>query len=197
MPRVYAAFLISLLVLNLQAQDAPQNPPLKPHIDIMEGDGALINVKSRVNPVPVVQVVDDNNKPLAGLVVFFVLPSNGPGGDFANGTKALTVTTGRDGRAAAKGIVPNAQLGQFEIRASVSYQGQSATATITQTNVSGISTSGTGGGISKKGLIILAIVGGAAAGIALGVRGGGGSSSHAGSQGITITAGTPSVGAPH
>ncbi len=184
--------------MNLKGQSAPQAATAKPHIDIVEGDGALINVKSRINPVPAVQVVDDNNKPLPGLVVFFVLPSTGPGGDFANGTKALSVSTDKDGRAAAKGIIPNSQLGQFEIRATVSYQGQSATASITQTNVSGVSTSGTGGGISKKGLIILAIIGGAGAGIALGIRGGGSSSSSSGgSNGITITPGTPTVGAPH
>jgi len=184
--------------VNLQAQDASQKSSANLHIDIVEGDGALVNVKSRVNPVPVVQIVDDNNTPLPGVPVFFVLPSTGPGGDFTNGSKALNLTTDREGKAAAKGIIPNQQLGQFEIRVSASYQGRSATATITQTNVSGISTTGNGGGISKKGLIILAIVGGAVAGGVIAARNAGSSSSMVTSSGgITITAGSPTVGAPH
>jgi hypothetical protein len=164
-------------------------------VDVLEGDGALINIKSRVNPVPVVQVLDANNKPLQGAVVVFFLPSQGAGGAFGNGTRNLQASTDREGKAAAPGIVPNNQTGQFEIRASASYQGQTASAVITQTNVSGVSASNTGGGFSKKGFIILAAVAGAVVGGIFAARAATGGGSTPG-QGIVITSGTPTVVGP-
>jgi hypothetical protein len=201
--RVNIAFLITLLLFNLNAQPPtpsagqPSVPKIHAaiHVDVLEGNGQLVNIKSRVNPAPVVQVVDDANKPLQGALVVFFLPSQGPGGTFVNGSHNLTVTTDRNGRAAASGIVPNNQTGNYELRASASYEGQTATATISQTNISGVSASSTGGGISKKGLIIILAVAGGVVGGVLAARGGS-SSSSAGSGGITITAGTPTVGAP-
>jgi len=206
--RFSTAFLISLLLfnflvvappaLNAQAPAAGQAPASKIHVDILEGDGQIINVKARINPAAVVQVVDDNNQPVQRALVVFFLPTQGPGGAFADGSRNLTVSTDRNGRAAASGIVPNNQTGQFSIRASASYQGQTASADITQVNVSGISASGTGGGgLSAKAWILIGVVAGAAVGGILAARsaGSGSGSSAAGNTGIVITAGTPTVGA--
>jgi hypothetical protein len=212
--RLSTAFLISLLLFNflvmapglnaqapasttqLPAQTA-QPAASKIHVDILEGDGQIINIKARVNPAPVVQVVDDQNQPIQGALVVFFLPSQGPGGTFPDGSRNLTVSTDRNGHATAAGIVPNTQTGQFSIRASASYQGQTASADITQVNVSGISASGTGGGgLSAKAWILIGVVAGAAVGGVLAARSAGGSgSSTAGNTGIVITAGTPTVGA--
>lgn len=214
MTRLSTAFLISLLLFNflvmapglnaqapasttqLPAQTA-QPAASKIHVDILEGDGQIINIKARVNPAPVVQVVDDQNQPIQGALVVFFLPSQGPGGTFPDGSRNLTVSTDRNGHATAAGIVPNTQTGQFSIRASASYQGQTASADITQVNVSGISASGTGGGgLSAKAWILIGVVAGAAVGGVLAARSAGGSgSSTAGNTGIVITAGTPTVGA--
>lgn len=204
MPRFSIALLISLLLFNLfvsppelDAQPpTPQSTITKIHVDVLEGQGQLINIKSRVNSPPVVQVVDDNNTPLQGALVVFFLPAQGPSGTFANGTRNITVTTDKNGRAVAAGIIPNSQTGNFEIRASASYQGQTANATISQTNISGISASNNGSGISKKALIILIVAAGAVAGGVVAARGGGSSSSSSGSGGIVITPGTPTVGGP-
>jgi hypothetical protein len=194
-PRPLTAFLISLLLFDLDAQTPAPAQVARIHVDVLEGDGQIVNIKSRMNAAPVVQVVDDNNQPLQGALVVFFLPSQGPSGTFANGSRNLTVTTDRSGKASAAGIIPNNQTGQFEIRASASYQGQSASATISQTNVSGISASGGGGGISKKGLIIIVVAVGAVVGGVFAAKGGG-SSSSSGSPGIVIVPGTPTVGAP-
>lgn len=206
MTRLSTAFLISLLLFNflvmapaLNAQvTAPtaQPPASKIHVDILEGDGQIINIKARINPAPVVHVVDDQNQPVQGALVVFFLPSQGPGGTFPDGSRNLTVSTDRNGHAAAAGIVPNNQTGQFSIRASASYQGQTASADITQVNVSGISASGTGGGgLSAKAWILIGVVAGAAVGGILAARSAGSSASTAGNTGIVITAGTPTVGA--
>jgi hypothetical protein len=199
--RLSTAFLISLLLFNflVMPEAGIAQPPAaavsKIHVDILEGDGQIINIKARINPAPAVQVVDDQNQPLQGALVVFFLPSQGPGGTFPDGSRNLTVSTDRTGRATAAGIVPNNQTGQFTIRASASYQGQTASADITQVNVSGVSASGTGGGgLSAKAWILIGVLAGAAVGGYLAARGSGGSST-AGNTGIVITAGTPTVGA--
>jgi hypothetical protein len=193
-----SAFLSCLILTNLlQARplsDPPQDAP-KLFINIVEGEGALNNVKQRVNREPVVQVEDENHKPIAGAAVVFFLPTSGPGGTFANGSQTLTVTTDSLGRASAKGIRPNHLTGKMQIRVSASANGQTASAMITQMNVVGANV---GGGLSTtaKVLIVVAIAGGAAAGAILATHGSS-SSSSPGSTAITITAGTPTVGAPH
>src|SRR5271156_5768386 len=106
-----AALVGCLLLTNLAAQDAP-----KLIINIVEGEGALNNVKQRVNREPIVQVEDENHKPIAGAAVVFFLPTSGPGGTFANGSQTLTVTTDATGRATATGIHPNHLTGKIQIR---------------------------------------------------------------------------------
>jgi hypothetical protein len=176
--------------------DAPQDAP-KLIINVVEGEGALNNIKQRVNREPVVQVEDENHKPIAGAAVVFLLPGNGPGGTFPNGSQTLTVTTDATGRATAAGIRPNQLTGKFQIHVTASANGLSASTTITQANIVGAAS---GGGLSMgaKVLIVVGIAAGAAAGAVLATRGGGSSSSSSSSSSaITITPGTPSVGAPH
>src|ERR1700680_4017740 len=190
-----SAFLSCLLLTNLLgAQPLEQDAP-KLNIVIVEGEGALNNIKQRVNREPVVQVEDENHKPIAGAAVVFFLPTSGPSGTFANGSQTFTVTTDATGRASANGIRPNHLTRKMQIRVSASANGQSASAMITQMNVVGANV---GGGLSTtaKVLIVVAIAAGAAAGAIIATRGGGPSSTSTTSA-ITITAGTPSVGAPH
>jgi len=192
-----SALMSCLLLTNLApAQPLEQEPP-KLIINIVEGEGTLNNIKQRVNREPIVQVEDENHKPIAGAAVVFFLPTSGPGGAFANGSQTLTVTTDSLGRAAATGIRPNQQTGQMQIRVTASANGLTASATITQMNVVGANV---GGGLSTtaKVLIIVAVAAGAAAGAIVATRGGGSSSTASSTtSAITITPGTPSVGAPH
>ena len=169
-------------------------PPPKLEIVIVEGDGAINNVKERVNREPIVQVQDDNHKPIAGAAVVFFLPNQGAGGTFADGTRSLTVTTDAQGRAVARGIRFNRVSGQMQIRVTASANGQTATANISQTNVIGVSSSPGGLSTTAKVLIIVAIAAGAAAGAVIATRGGSSSTS----TGIptAINARTPTVGAP-
>jgi hypothetical protein len=187
-----------------------QAPPVL-NIVIVEGEGAINNVKQRVNRDPIVQVEDENHRPIAGAAVVFFLPDQGASGTFVNASRTLTVTTNAQGRAVATGIRPNNINGPMQIRVTASYQGQTASSVINQTNVNGGAggSGGSGGAAAGGGLstgakvaIILLIVGGAAAGgIVAATHGGGGSNSSSGSgsgagAAIGISAGTPSVGAP-
>jgi hypothetical protein len=187
----YSALLISSFLFNLcQAQE----PQPKFNIVVLEGEGVINDIKQRVNRAPLVEVRDDNNKPVAGASVVFFLPNQGPSGTFANGSKTLTLTTDSQGRASAAGIRPNNQTGKLEIHVSASYQGQTATAVITQSNVAGVGPS-TGMSRGTKILIILAVVGGATAGGIAATRGGS-SSSSSGPPALVITPGTPTVAGP-
>ena len=192
----HCLFLIILLLLNFQGLPVSGQTPTSLRIVVVEGEGAINNVKQRVNREPVIQVEDEVHKPVAGASVTFFLPSQGPGGTFANGTNSMTATTNAQGQAVVRGIRFNNQAGTMEIRVAASLGGQTASAIITQTNVLGSASSGgSGGGMSRatKILIVLAVVGGGAALGVLATHRGGSTTT---TPTTTITPGTVTVGAP-
>jgi len=200
-------FAVLLILCNLLGAPAFGQAPPVLNIVIVEGEGAINNVKQRVNRDPIVQVEDENHRPIAGAAVVFFLPDQGASGTFVNGSRTLTVTTDAQGRAVATGIRPNNTNGPMQIRVTASFQGVTASAVINQTNTGGSSggggasgaSAGGGGGLSggMKALIIVGIVGAAAAGGVIAATHGGGGAVATSTPGIVITAGTPTVGAPH
>lgn len=204
---IRAVFSVLLILSNLLGVPAfGQAPPIL-NIVIVEGEGAINNVKQRVNRDPIVQVEDENHRPIAGAAVVFFLPDQGASGTFVNGSRTLTVTTNAQGQAVATGIKPNNINGPMQIRVTASFSGVTASAVINQMNTGGSgaggsssATTGGGGGLSggAKIAIILAIAGAAVAGgvFAATRGGGGGSSATVAPPGIVITPGTPTVGAP-
>jgi hypothetical protein len=167
-----------------------------PRIEVIEGDGAINNIRLHHAKEPVVRVLDQNGHPIPNVAVTFVLPTQGPGGSFEDGHNSLTVMSDANGRAVGRGLRPNASPGQFSIRVTTSLQGEVATATISQTNAEPSK------GGSSKTLLILALVGGAAAaGAAAALSKGKGSSSSSSttttsSSGVVITPGSPGFGPP-
>lgn len=199
--RILAVGLAYLLILQTlpapaRAQEAGAG---QLNLVVVEGEGAINNIRQRTAREPIVQVEDENHKPVAGAAVVFLLPDQGASGTFANGSHTLTVTTDAQGRAVAHGFKPNNLQGQFNMRVSASFQGKTATATISQTNVvTGAAAGAAATGISLKLIVILAVAGAAAAGAAIAATRGGGSSAPAAvTATTTITPGTGTVGAPH
>lgn len=194
--------LVLLLILNLLAVPAwAQDKPAALQIRIVEGDGAINNVKQRLTHEPVVQVEDENHRPIAGAAVVFFLPTSGPRGTFSNGSSTLTTTTNAQGQASAAGIQFVNLAGPMQIRVTASYAGQTASIVIDQTNVIGNgSTGGTSnGGLSsaaKWAILIGAIGAGAAVGAVLATKGGSSNSGSSTSPSVTLTPGTVTVGAP-
>lgn len=147
---------------------------------VIEGEDAVNIVQQKTALAPVVEVRDRNNLPVSGAVVRFAISS---GRASFSGARTLTVTTNAAGRAVATGLTPTGS-GALHIGASAAFQGQTAVATIAQTNVmtvaqaaaagtgasgsasaGGAAAGGTGGGgISTT---TLGVIGGAAAGGAL------------------------------
>ncbi len=196
--RILAVSLSYLLILQTLPARAQEAGGGQLNLVVVEGEGAINNIRQRTAREPIVQVEDENHKPVAGAVVVFLLPDQGASGTFANGSHTLTVTTDAQGRAVAHGFKPNSVQGQFNMRVSASFQGKTASATISQTNVvAGAAAGAAAGGISVKLLVILAVAGAAAAGAAIAATRGGSSAPAAVAATTTITAGTGTVGAPH
>ena len=136
---------------------------------VLEGQGAINNVREHRAKEPVVQVVDDGSAPVSGATVSFQLPDNGPSGAFGTGERMLNVVTDAKGQAVGRGLKPNQAVGRFGIRVTVSYRGQTASTTIFQTNAAPAGAASSSGG-SKK-FLWIALVGGAAAGGLVAARG--------------------------
>src|SRR5262249_36872070 len=85
-------------------------------ITVLEGQGAINNVKQRsTRDAAVVRVDDAAKQPVSGASVVFTLPSQGAGGAFSNGEQTLIVTTDAQGKAVARGLKPNNIAGKFDI----------------------------------------------------------------------------------
>jgi hypothetical protein len=195
--RLMAGVLPCFLVLQMYPVSAwAQETGGQLNIVIVEGDGAINNIKQRTAREPIVQVEDQNHKPVAGAAVVFLLPDQGASGVFANGSHTLTVMTDAQGRAVARGFRPNTVQGKVQIHVTASHQGQTASATINQVNAVSAATGAAATGISAKLITILVIAGAAVAGgVVAATRGGGSSTTTA--PPTTVTAGTGTVGAPH
>ena len=186
---------IALMAIPLRAQEML-------NLIVVEGEGAINNIRQRTARETIVQVEDENRKPVAGAVVVFTLPHQGAGGTFADGAQMLTVTTDAQGRAVAQGLRVNRIAGRWEMRVNASLGNRTGSVTVTQTNaVAGAAAAGAAGaaaGISAKTIAIIAAVAGAAAAggaVAATRSGGGGGNSSLGAP-TTISAGTGTVGHP-
>jgi hypothetical protein len=191
---------LALFPFFLPIASAQQNPTAL-QIFVVAGDGAINNVKQRVNPEPVVQVEDENHRPIVGAAVVFFLPSQGPSGTFSSGSTTLATTTNAQGQASAPGIRFNALAGPMQIRVTASYGGQAASLNISQTNVIGAGSAGgsAGTGMSrgtKIAIIVAVAAAGGIAGAVVGKGGGSGSSSSTGSPPVTLSPGAVTVGGP-
>jgi len=82
---------------------------------------------------PLIEVRDRNNVPVAGATITFTIGGGQPAA-FAGGVQTLTVTTNAAGQAAASGFNVLGP-GAVQVQVQAAYQGQIATAAISQTNV--------------------------------------------------------------
>lgn len=209
-PRAGLALLLCLLIASPGFAQTPQATEPAPQgqrlsVLIIEGEGAINNIRQRTAREPIVEVQDENHKPVAGaVVVFTVLPSNGgAGASFAGASQTAEFVTDQAGRVVAKGFHANTQVGQVQIRVTATSNGRVGAATITQTNIAPAAppTSSSIGGLKLLAIIGIAAGGAAVAAIIAGHGGGShsGAGSGAGAGGsspTSITPGAPSVGAP-
>jgi hypothetical protein len=140
--RLVALLVASLLLLepavSLHAEALPADaPPQSLQIVILDGEGALNNISERTAREPIVEVQDENHKPVAGALVLFAIHggSSGAGAGFAGGASSLSVVTNASGIARAVGLLPNQVQGSWQIQVTASVGKVTTTTTINQSNV--------------------------------------------------------------
>jgi hypothetical protein len=160
-----------------QAATTPAAPPAKIlRIHVLEGEGAVNSIPAHIAMMPVIEVRDENERPVEGASVTFSLPQAGPGGSFLGGQFTLVRKTDARGQAAATGFMANSMPGRFVIRVTVSYLDVTETALINQTNSDKMpQLHAKSGGKWKWIVLSLAAAGGAGAGIYFGTRSSGSS----------------------
>ena len=199
--RQYLAIIAVALTLEASMSAQEPAPPAGPglSITILEGDNAIVNTRQRLSREAIIQVEDENRKPVAGAAVTFFAPNSGPSAVFSNGSNNITILTDSKGQAVVRGIKANQVAGKAEIKITATKEGfRSATSMLSQTNAVAAAAGLSAGMIG----LIVGIGAAAGIGIALGAGGGGGGSSSGGGGGISpsrptvLSPGTPTVGPP-
>ncbi|HEU0138809.1 MAG TPA: carboxypeptidase-like regulatory domain-containing protein [Bryobacteraceae bacterium] len=196
--RLLAMLLISIFSSGIPSAAQPAQAAGKLNIVVIEGDGAINNIRQRVGREPIVQVEDENRKPVGGAIVTFLLPNQGASATFADGGRTLSVVSDEQGRAIARGLQPNSIEGKYEIRVTASKDGNTASTTISQANALAAGAgAAAGGGLAAKWIAVIAVAAAAAvAGGVVAARDNGNGNNRPSVTPTVITPGTPSVGAP-
>lgn len=204
--RVFRVLMIvagALSALHFARSQAPsaivQTDAAKPKsllITIIDGEGALNDVRTRTAREPIVEVDDENHKPVAGALVLFSIDNGGSHTPFATfkGTQTLTVHTDAAGHATGTGFQITAKKGNFKISVQASAGEVQATAIINEVNTDAGGSSSAGETtvkvLSHKRITWImtgVVVGAAVGGIVYATEG---------SSPSTISPGTGTVGAP-
>jgi hypothetical protein len=143
--RLFAALLmvlmfvrpVTMLAAGLPAPPVPDPQPQLLQIEILDGEGALNNIRQRTAREPIVEVKDENHKPVAGALILFAIQSNGGAGASFDGATTLSVTTDAAGRAVAHGLTPNNKSGDFTIKVTATLGAITTFVIIHQKNVKG------------------------------------------------------------
>ncbi len=161
--------------VTVWGEQNPQAPaPTRLNLLVVEGNEVIKNVKQRTTRDTIVEVQDENHRPVAGAAVVFLLPDSGPGGTFAGGARSVSLVTNAQGRVEMPHMTANQATGQYQIRVTASYRGTQASTTINQQNVAAVAAAH-GGLLSGKLIAIIAGIAaaGAVTGAVVATRGGG------------------------
>jgi hypothetical protein len=225
--RTLARILIVLLPIvpvlaQQQSQGSPQAPATPPSspspqpgqpasalpavqglkLITLAGKGEMNDLERHVMAPLVIEVLDQNERPVEGAEVVFRFPINGPGAVFTGGKTSQTARTNGQGQAAAMNWTANNQTGAFDVHVTATYGNQLGETTVSMSNVNRIveeskNVQKNGGWWSPR-WVKLAILGGTvalAAGVVLATRGSGSpATTTAAPPTVTITPGPPTVG---
>lgn len=128
-PRLFVS--VALLAAASVSPLAQQHPSAPLRIVVVSGEDAVNIIQQKTAVAPVVEVRDRNNQPVAGAIVTFTIQGGG-NATFA-GASTVTATTNALGQAAVTSLTPTG-AGAVQINVAAAFQGQTATAAITQTN---------------------------------------------------------------
>ncbi len=192
--RSLSAFLIVLVTFQSLASGQTPRPQTQSfRVIALAGNGESNDMERRIMAPLVVQVLDQEARPVEGADVTFRFPSSGPGAVFANGERSQTFRTNADGQAAAIGWTANG-IGHFQVQISAVRNNEIGAVTVTMNNVDRVATTTSrhkswwSSGWFKT--LVIAGAAGAVTGVVL-TRTGGGNDSR---PPVTISVGTPTIG---
>jgi hypothetical protein len=195
------------------APAAPAQPPVAPAqplaqlpveqsltIRVLAGNNEQNDLERRVMAPLVVQVTDREERPVETAEVVFRFPVSGPGATFAGAKTSITVRTNSEGQAAAVNWMANGQTGKFPVHVTATYGNQVGETTLTMINVTRVvpeKPKSAAAGWWSHGWVKIAVIGGVAAAVGLGVYfGTRGGSKNSGSTVTIGPGGSTTVGAP-
>ena len=189
--------LVMLLAISPRAgaqQAAPLDTVQNLRVIPLAGNGEANDLERHVMAPLVVQVLDQNSRPVEGADVVFRFPVAGPTATFPGQKNSQTTRTNADGQAAAVGWNATGGVGAFRVQVTATRGNEQGQTSITMTNVTRILNEGKVKNkhwwSSKWGKI--GIIAGTAAVVAVVVlttRNGGGSTTT-----ITAVPGFPTIG---
>ena len=201
-PLLAAALVPALLLAQTPAppgSPAPQKPmaqlPMTQSLKVLPlaGNGEQNDLQRRVMAPLVVQVLDQNSRPVEGAEVTFRFPITVPAAAFAGGKSSQTFATNADGQVAAAGWTANSEVGRFPVRVTAVRRNEMGEATLYLENVTTVNTAERAK--AKKSIwsnkwtwIAIAGAAGGVAGGVLATRGGSSSSA------VIVSPGSPTVG---
>jgi hypothetical protein len=101
---------------------------------ILEGQNAINSTERGMATAPVIEVRNQDDRPVEGASVTFRLPPKGPGGFFPGQQLSRTVLTNVQGQAIGSGLVPNQESGRFRIHVTATASNRMGETDIVQTN---------------------------------------------------------------
>src|SRR5688572_21886677 len=113
-------YSIAILLTCVLFQAQPAAIPSKLNINVLEGEGAVNNIKSRLGRNVRVAVKDQAGVPVPGAKVVFIAPAVGPSVNFGKTGNRFETVTDAEGIAVTTGLTPNASEGAFGVRVVVS-----------------------------------------------------------------------------
>jgi hypothetical protein len=143
------SFIICALLVSALSSAPQQPPPQGLRIVVIEGEDAVNVIQQKTAVRPVIEVRDRNNLPVSGVTVTFAI-QGGQAATFAGGASTFSVVTNAAGQATAAAINPLAS-GAMQIQVQAVLQGQTALATIAQTNVMTVAQAAAVGGANAGG----------------------------------------------
>lgn len=170
---------------------------------VLAGKDEMNDLERHVMAPLVVEVLDQNDRPVEGADVVFRFPLQGPGATFADQKTSQTARTNAQGEAVARNWTANNQVGVFQVHATATYGNQMGEITFSMSNVTRIVENRRNrkhqNWWSTRKFKIAAIAAGAAVVAAIVLTrevGGGSAAKSVPPPTITITPGSPSVGGP-
>lgn len=102
---------------------------------VLQGQGATHEAARGLAALTVVEVRDENDKPVEGAVVTFRIPQDAQAGSFAGGKLSYTGRTNSQGQVGMTGFIPSQQPGNLDITVTAVFGHLTGQARISQRTV--------------------------------------------------------------